>query len=113
MRVATQSLIMEPVGHELAYMPAHRQLQLFRSKELSPVDVLKAQIARIENDGHRINALTHRHFEEALDAAKHSETRYRQGEALPLDGISIAVKDEYDRRGWIVTAGSVLCKDKV
>ena len=58
----------------LAYMPAHRQLQLFRTKELSPVDVLKAQIARAEAAGDRINAFTYRHFEEGLKAAKEAGT---------------------------------------
>jgi amidase len=97
----------------LAYMSAHRQLELFRTKELSPVDVLKAQIARAEAAGDRINAFTHRHFEEGLKAAKESECHYDRGDPRPLEGISVAVKDEFDRRGWIVTQGSVLLSDDV
>jgi Asp-tRNA(Asn)/Glu-tRNA(Gln) amidotransferase A subunit family amidase len=39
--------------------------------------------------------------------------RYRRGEARALDGITVAVKDEYDRRGWPVTSGSLLFKDNM
>lgn len=95
------------------YMPAHRLLELFRQKKLSPVEVLKAQIARIDQAGDRINAVTHRHCDEALKAAKDSEIRYQRGDPRPLEGITVAIKDEYDHKDWIVTSGSVLCKDKV
>jgi Asp-tRNA(Asn)/Glu-tRNA(Gln) amidotransferase A subunit family amidase len=97
----------------LEYMPAHRQLELFRRKRLSPVEVLNAQIGRNEEIGHRINAVTAKHFEEALKAAAESEARYQRGDVRPLEGISIAVKEEYGRRGWAMTAGSVLFKDEV
>jgi Asp-tRNA(Asn)/Glu-tRNA(Gln) amidotransferase A subunit family amidase len=101
------------VSDRLEYLAAYRLLGLFRKKELSPVDVLRAQIARIESCGDRINAFTHRHFDEALKAAKESEARYQRGGARPLEGITVAVKDEYDKKGWTVTSGSVLFKDRV
>ena len=34
--------------NRLEYMPAHRQLELFRAKQLSPLDVLKAQLVRFQ-----------------------------------------------------------------
>src|SRR2546423_977955 len=55
---------------QLAYMDAQRQREQFQCKKLSPLDVLKAQIARIEAIGTPINAITYRHFEKALDAAR-------------------------------------------
>ena len=42
-----------------------------------------------------------------------SEARYHRGDARPLEGISVAVKDEYARRGWAMTAGSRLFKDGI
>lgn len=97
----------------LAYMAAHAQIELFRTKKLSPVEVLRAQIERIEAVEGRITALTHRHFDEAMKAASESEARYRSGEPRALDGVTVAIKDEYDRVGWVTNAGSILFKDDV
>src|SRR3954468_20923474 len=91
---------------ELCLLPVQQQLALFKSKRLSPVEVLKAQIARIEKYEPVINACTFRHFDEALAAAKRSEARYHSGDARPLEGITVAIKDEYDKTDWTVTAGS-------
>jgi amidase len=97
----------------LCLMPAHEQLRLFRSGELSPVDVLEAQIARVERTNREYNAITFQHFDEARAAAKQAEARYRRGDSRPLEGITVAIKDEYDRTGWVVTEGSVLNKNNV
>src|SRR3982751_5967645 len=93
-------------GDEACLLPANQQLSLFKTKRLSPVEVLKAQISRIERYEPVINACTFRHFDEAIAAAKLSEARYRSGDARPLEGITVAVKDEYEKTGWLVTAGS-------
>jgi Asp-tRNA(Asn)/Glu-tRNA(Gln) amidotransferase A subunit family amidase len=98
-------------GDRPEYLPARQLLESFRAKDLSPVEVLNAQIAQIEKHGDRINAFTHRHFEEAMKAARQSEARYQHGEARSLEGITVAVKDEYGKEGWIVTSGSMLFKD--
>src|SRR5215216_216410 len=97
----------------LAYMAAHEQLRLFRSKKLSPVEVLQAQIARIEAVESQVNALTYAHFDEAIEAANAAEARYVRGDARLLDGITVALKDEYDKAGWITTAGSKVFKGAV
>jgi amidase len=89
----------------LAYLPAHQQLARFRDKSLSPVEVLQAQIAQIEAQG-TINAICGRHFDEAIAAARASEARYLGGHPRPLEGVTVALKDEYDRKGWTTTAGS-------
>jgi amidase len=96
----------------LAYLPARKQIALFREGRCSPVDVLQAQIGRIEAGSVSINAVTCRHFEEALSAARTSEARYRRGEARALEGITVAVKEEYENRGWTATAGSALFKER-
>ena len=91
---------------ELVYMPVARQRSLFRSRKLSPIEVLEAQITQIERFGARINPITFTHFDEARKAARRSEACYRKGEDLPLDGISVAIKDQFEKKGWKVTAGS-------
>jgi amidase len=97
---------------ELIYMPASRQLALFRKKKLSPLEVLNAQIRQIETIGSKINAITFAHFKEARTAAKRSEQRYLKGNALPLDGLTVAIKDQFDKTGWTTTSGSRLARTK-
>ena len=84
---------------------------MFRAKKASPVDLLKAQIERIEALNSKINCITDAHFDEARKEARESEARYRRGEARPLDGITVAIKDEFARPGWRITQGSLIYKD--
>ncbi|MDL2266872.1 amidase [Desulfovibrio sp. OttesenSCG-928-G15] len=117
-----------PDKEDLAYMPAAEQIKRFAEGSLSPVDVLKAQIDRIsryngplntsgqevpdyKTFNGQVNAITYEHFEEALKAAKEAEDRYRAGSARPLEGLTVAVKDENDYRGWRVTMGAIALKD--
>jgi Asp-tRNA(Asn)/Glu-tRNA(Gln) amidotransferase A subunit family amidase len=97
----------------LPFLAVHRQLSLFRDGILSPVDVLKAQIEQIEIANTALNAITFLHFGEALNAARESEARYRRGDPRPLEGITVAVKDEYSKKGWKVTQGSKIFAHEV
>jgi Asp-tRNA(Asn)/Glu-tRNA(Gln) amidotransferase A subunit family amidase len=96
----------------LTYAPASELLKAFADKRLSPVEVLQAQIRRIETHGRLVNAITFTHFDTALKSAKESEQRYRDGTARPLEGITVALKDEHGIEGWTMTAGSKLFKDR-
>jgi amidase len=97
----------------LAYFPAHRQLELFRQGHLSPLDVLRAQIDRVEAGGNSINAVTCSHFDEAFSTATASESRYRNGKPRPLEGITVAVKEEYENSGWPATVGSLVYENRI
>lgn len=100
---------------ELCYMPAVRQLECFRNGELSPVEVLKAQIGRAETVEPAINAFTETFFEQALDEARASERVYsnRPDEARPLEGLTIGIKDEMPVAGQRNTQGSLIYKNLV
>jgi Asp-tRNA(Asn)/Glu-tRNA(Gln) amidotransferase A subunit family amidase len=87
-------------------LPAHRLIERFQAGSLSPLEVVRLQIERIERHGARLNAITFRDFDEAMTAAQASERRYRDGTARPLEGLTVAVKDEYAKAGWVLTAGS-------
>ncbi len=100
-----------PSAAELIYLPATEARELFRAKQLSPVDVLEAQIAQIEARNAEVNAITFTHFDEARAAAKEAERRYLRGEPRPLEGITVGVKDDQLVEGWITTYGSVLFQD--
>ena len=55
------------MSEELCYLPAARALELFRKRELSPVDVLRAQIARAEKVEPVVNAFPYTFFDDALE----------------------------------------------
>lgn len=92
-------------------MSASELIPLFRSRKLSPADVLKAQIARFEEVGEKTNSTTDTHFDTALKQAQASEKRYADGSARALEGITVGEKDEHHDKGWIITRGSLLLKD--
>ena len=99
---------------DLHYLSATRALAKFRSKELSPVELLQAVIARAEAVEPAINAFAESRFDEALEAAKAAEARYAAGEPLgPLDGLPVAVKEEAPIAGQRNTLGSLPLKDNV
>ena len=99
----------------LAYLSATEQLALFRSRDLSPVEVLQAQIARADALAETVNALTWRFNERALEQAKAAEARYLgQGDApRALEGITLAIKEEMPVAGDPVTSASLVYKDAI
>lgn len=100
---------------DLCYMSATDVLAKFRARSLSPVEYLDNLIARTEEVEPRINAFTATHFDKAIVQAKAAEARYAKGagDLRPLEGLPIAIKDEVDLTGEIVTQGSLYYKDEV
>ncbi|MDH3521911.1 MAG: amidase [Myxococcales bacterium] len=100
---------------ELCYLPATQALAHFRSRELSPVELLGALIRRSEEVEPKINAFTERYFEEALAQAAVAEQRYarRASDLRLLEGLPVAIKDEPEIAGKRTTQGSLLLKDFV
>lgn len=90
----------------LNYLTATECLALFRSGELSPLDVLDAQLAQIEQHDPAINAFTETFVDEARSRARAAEERYRTSTARPLEGITIAAKEKHYMQGKLVTEGS-------
>jgi amidase len=95
----------------LSYASVDDLTAMFRARKASPVDLLKAQIKRIEELNSKVNCITYDHFDQALKEAQQSEDRYRRGDARPLEGITVAIKDEFNRPGWRTTQGSLIFKD--
>jgi amidase len=94
----------------LCYASVDDLTAMFRAGKASPVDLLKAQIKRIEALNSKVNCITYEHFDQALKEAQQSEDRYRRGDARPLEGITVAIKDEFNRPGWRTTQGSLIFK---
>src|SRR5204863_8558917 len=80
-----------------------------RRKELSPVEVVDAAIARIETHNPKINALIIFGFDDARKAAKAAEAAIMLGNPLgSLHGVPIAMKDCFDYKpGWVTTFGGI------
>jgi amidase/aspartyl-tRNA(Asn)/glutamyl-tRNA(Gln) amidotransferase subunit A len=80
-----------------------------RRKEVSPVEVVDAAIARIEAFNPKINALIIFGFDEARAAAKEAESAIMRGDEVgALHGVPIAMKDCFDfKPGWVTTFGGI------
>lgn len=100
---------------DLCYMSAGEALRRFRNRTLSPVELMRALIARAGQVEPRVNALPMKHFERALDEAKKAEARYMKTDGRPraLEGLALAVKDETGIKGWRTTYGSTIYKDNI
>lgn len=99
-------------GDDLIYLTATEALAYFKSRQLSPVELLQAQISRIEKLEPTLNALTYTYFDRALEQAKIAENKYLHGEEIrPLEGLTCAIKDFHSLKGEITTYGSRIYAD--
>ncbi len=81
--------------------------QMIARKQLSPVELAEACIARVEELDHAVNALIARDFDGMLEGAKKAETAVMAGKPLgALHGLPFAVKDMIDVAGLPTTFGS-------
>ena len=76
-----------------------------RAREFSARELALAYIAAVEA-ARPLNAFITETPERALDMAAASDERLAKGEARPLDGIPIAVKDLFCTKGVLTTAAS-------
>jgi amidase/aspartyl-tRNA(Asn)/glutamyl-tRNA(Gln) amidotransferase subunit A len=97
------------VSEELAYTTVTELAGRIRRRELSPVEVLDATIARIEERNPSLNALIHLAFDDARAAAREAERALTSGAELgPLHGVPAAIKDLFDfKPGWPATFGGI------
>lgn len=79
---------------QLSELTAHQALDLFRRRELSPIELARDCLARIDDVNPSINAFVHVAHDEAMRAALKSETRWMNGSPCgPLDGVPTTIKD--------------------
>ncbi len=105
-----------PMSDEsLCYLTATQALAKFKSRKLSPVELLDALIDRAERVEPKINAFWDRYFDEARKAAKKAEARYmgKGADPRPLEGIAVGLKDVARLAGKRTTQGSLTFKNKV
>jgi aspartyl-tRNA(Asn)/glutamyl-tRNA(Gln) amidotransferase subunit A len=83
----------------------------YRKREISPLEVTRALLARIEKLDPALHAFVTLTPERALADAKAAEEALRKGDPRPLLGIPIGHKDIYLTRGIRATGGSALFAD--
>ncbi|GAA1855914.1 amidase [Brevibacterium marinum] len=110
-----------PGADEIWALSATEALTKFRTKELSPVEFLSAQIGRITTEDERINAVTEV-LEEAVTSAKEAEKFYANAEpddlaeaaaTRPLLGLPVIAKEKHAIAGRTLTQGLVHERDTV
>ncbi len=99
---------------DLCYLPAAEALRQFKAKKLSPVELMRATIARAEATARKTNCLTYTHFDEAMALAKKAEAKYARGARTgALEGLPIGIKDESYIKGKPTSSGSLIMKDYI
>ncbi|MBY0525874.1 MAG: amidase [Gemmataceae bacterium] len=96
---------------ELPWMGVVELARAIAAKKVSPVEVMRAQLARIEKLDGRFKSYISVFGEQALETARHAEKAATAGQRLgALHGVPVAVKDLYDVQGTPTTAGSRFLK---
>ena len=79
-------------AEDLAYLSATELVAAYRAKRLSPLEVARVVLARIDALNPALNAFVLVDHEAALRDARASEDRWMRGEpAGPVDGVPTSV----------------------
>ncbi|MEX2107082.1 MAG: amidase [Solirubrobacterales bacterium] len=95
------------VGDEdIAFAGAARQAEMVRAGEISPTELVRLHLERIERLDPQLNAFRVVLGERATLEAEQAEARLKGGDERPLLGVPIALKDEDDLAGELSTHGT-------
>ena len=99
---------------DLCHLPAVEQKALLDSGEISSVDLVDAQIERIERHNPRLNAFVTLRLERAREDAGAKDAERAAGAAAGvLHGLTVGVKDCFQTAGLRTTFGSRAFEDHV
>ena len=97
---------MTPATAELARLSATELVTAYAARDLSPVDVVDAVAAVVEEREPTLNALWVSDLEAAREAARSSEQRWAaRSPQGPLDGVPGTVKENLARAGVPMPSG--------
>jgi aspartyl-tRNA(Asn)/glutamyl-tRNA(Gln) amidotransferase subunit A len=95
------------MNSELCFLTATELATRIRAREISPVEVVKVLLARIEEFNDRLRAFIYIEKNKVLEEARAAEVEIQKGRYRgPLHGIPVAHKDIFDVRGMPTTAAS-------
>jgi aspartyl-tRNA(Asn)/glutamyl-tRNA(Gln) amidotransferase subunit A len=96
-------------GGDIAYLSAEELLDLYRKKGLSPVEVTRSLLDRLDVLQPKFNAFCIVDRDGALQAARASEERWQKGAPQGLlEGVPVTIKDLVLMRGFPTRRGSHL-----
>jgi len=114
---ATVGLAFDPAfaqSRDVSQLTLAQAADLLRRREVSPVELTKACLGRIEKYNSALNAYITVRADEALAEARAIEGELLRGRPRgPLHGIPIALKDNIDTAGVRSTGASNLFRDRV
>jgi Asp-tRNA(Asn)/Glu-tRNA(Gln) amidotransferase A subunit family amidase len=104
--------------NDLNFLTAIEMAEGVRAGIISPVELVDAHIARIEQVNPKLNAFVHTDFESAREQARAAEAavaaaRGKSNGLGPLHGVSITIKSSIDVAGYPSECGSRLRKSIV
>lgn len=100
------------MSNELIYSDATKLAELIRTGEVSPVEIMKAHLGRIEAVNPKLNAIV-TVAEDALAAARRAEAAVQRGDELgPLHGVPFTVKDSIDTANVPTQRGTPIFKGR-
>ena len=91
---------------DIGYAPASVLADLYRKKEVSPVEVVKAIYRHIERSESALNAMARLTVDHAMERARQAEAAYLRGDARKLEGIPVTIKDLQHTKGVRTDFGS-------
>jgi amidase len=91
---------------QILHAGAARQAQLVREGEISARELVEATLRRIEAVDPQLNAYRVVLAERALIEADQADARLRAGDARPLLGVPVAIKDDVDVAGEATAWGT-------
>ncbi len=99
---------------DLCYTPATQLARLIRTKQLSPVELTRAVLERIERLNPVVNAFCTLTADAALQAARAAEQAVMTGGPLsPLHGLPFSIKDLHFTKGVRTMSGSFIFEHRV
>jgi amidase len=93
-------------AEEIAFAGAARQAEMVRAGEISPTELVRLHLERIERLDPKLNAFRVVLAERAMLEAEQAEARLKGGDERPLLGVPIALKDSTDLAGEQTTHGT-------
>jgi aspartyl-tRNA(Asn)/glutamyl-tRNA(Gln) amidotransferase subunit A len=98
---------------DIGFLPASELIGLYRSKTLSPVEVVDAVLRHVAAREPALNAMVLLTADSARAAARAAEAAYARGSARKLEGVPVTIKDLQQTRGVPTQMGSLMFKGHV
>ncbi|KRW95185.1 amidase [Paracoccus sp. MKU1] len=89
-----------------AFASATSLIADFRSRRLSPSEVVKTALDRVQDCDETLGAMVLTLDALAREQARTADENWRDGEARPLAGVPVSIKDTFDIAGSVTTRGS-------